>query len=391
MDALIQSDTGILAVLSAICAFFFWLERRSQWKVFEYLPPLIFIYLAPLLASNLGLISIEAPVYGWLKDTVLPMMLVILLLDVNVKAAFDVMGKGIFVMLFGTLGIVIGAPIAFLLVKSQLGPDGWKAFGTLAGSWTGGTGNMAAVSEMIGTEGREFGLAVLADTLIYIVWLPILLGSKRFAGWFNRFAKVDANRVSDMAVAAAAAHQKKDRVQMVHMLYLIFIGLSATWVASEVAEILPTFPAKNPIMTASSWKILIISTLGISLSFTKARLIPGSHQLAMALVYLFVANMGAKAQVAGMAGQAFWFLMAALVWIFIHGGFCLLGAKIFKVDVHSAAIASAANIGGAASAPVVAAYHMEALVPASILMALIGYAVGNYAAFAAAMLCRFLA
>jgi uncharacterized membrane protein len=100
--------------------------------------------------------------------------------------------------------------------------------------------------------------------------------------------------------------------------------------------------------------------------------------------------MGARAEIGGLAHQAVWFVMGAFVWIFIHGSFCVLGAKIFRVDVHTAAIASAANIGGAASAPVVAAYHNESLVPVSILMALIGYAIGNYCAFAAAWFCYFV-
>ena len=89
-------------------------------------------------------------------------------------------------------------------------------------------------------------------------------------------------------------------------------------------------------------------------------------------------------------GQAVPFVLGAFIWITIHGAFCLLGARIFKVDVHTAAIASAANNGGAASAPVVAAYHDERLVPVSILMALIGYAIGTYAGWATAWLCYFV-
>jgi uncharacterized membrane protein len=111
----------------------------------------------------------------------------------------------------------------------------------------------------------------------------------------------------------------------------------------------------------------------------------------MALVYLFVARMGAKAVIAGLAGQAIPFVVGGYIWIFIHGAFILLAARLFRIDVHTAAISSAANIGGAASAPIVAAFHDERLVPVSILMALIGYAVGNYGAFAAAWLCSLLA
>ena len=164
----------------------------------------------------------------------------------------------------------------------------------------------------------------------------------------------------------------------------MFFGLLNAWLSSLFAEYLPNVP---PVLTAGTWKILLITTFGIILSFTPARKIPGNHALAMALVYLFVANMGARAEIGGLAQQAVWFVSGAFIWIFIHGGFCILGAKIFKVDVHTTAIASAANIGGAASAPIVAAFHNKLLVPASILMALIGYAIGNYCAFLTAWLC----
>jgi uncharacterized membrane protein len=110
----------------------------------------------------------------------------------------------------------------------------------------------------------------------------------------------------------------------------------------------------------------------------------------MALVYLFVARMGAKADLSNLDSSIFWFLLGAYVWIFIHGAFLLGAARLFRVDVHTAAISSAANIGGAASAPIVAAYHKPALVPVSILMALLGYAIGNPAAYIAALLCRWV-
>ena len=114
------------------------------------------------------------------------MFLIMMLLKVDVAATIRMMGRGIFVMLFGTAGVVLGAPIAFLIVKDRLPADTWKAFGSLAGSWIGGTGNMAAVTEGLKTSEEGFGLAVLGDNLVYIVWLPILLGSKSSANRFNR-------------------------------------------------------------------------------------------------------------------------------------------------------------------------------------------------------------
>jgi uncharacterized membrane protein len=174
---------------------------------------------------------------------------------------------------------------------------------------------------------------------------------------------------------------------MRHFLYLLLLGFVCTWAAEDLSARLPVL---EPVLTTSSWKILLITTMGLLLSLTPARRIPASHELGMALVYIFVANMGARADVSGLAGSAGWFILACYVWIAVHGAFCVLGAYLLRVDVHSTAIASAANIGGAASAPVVAAHHNERLVPISVLMALIGYAIGTYGAFLAAWLCYML-
>jgi uncharacterized membrane protein len=386
-DSYISSPAGVLTVLSGIGAFFFFLEERTRWKLFNYFPPLIFIYAIPAVMSNIGVLTKTSAVYDWLSSTVLPMFLVIMLLKVDVASTIKMMGRGIFVMLFGTAGVVLGAPIAYLLVSSKLPEDIWKAFGSLAGSWIGGTGNMAAVSEGLETSGREFGLAVLGDNLVYIVWLPILLASKNFAKTFNRFTRVDKKRIQMLENVQPQTEERQEHVQMRHFLYLLVLGFVCTWAAEFLSG---TLPELKPILTASTWKILLITTMGLLLSLTPARHIPASHELAMALVYIFVANMGAKADISGLSASAGWFLLGCYIWIAVHGAFCVLGAYLLKVDIHSTAIASAANIGGAASAPVVASSHNEKLVPASILMALIGYAIGNYGGFLAAWLCFLL-
>ena len=382
-EPLITSPGGILTVLCGVCAFFFFLEEKTKWRLFNYLPPLIFIYAIPAILSNTGILCRDSAVYGWFSSMVLPMFLIIMLLRVDIASTVKIMGKGVFVMLFGTVGVILGAAISFLIVKDKLPPGTWKAFGVLSGSWIGGTGNMAAVSQGIKADSQEFGLAVLGDNLVYIIWLPILLGSKSFAHVFNRFVRVDKKRI-EMLEKVPAAMQKKDNVQMKHFLYLFVLGFLCVWIADVISANLPEL---KPVLTASTWKILIVTTLGLLLSVTPARHIPASHELAMALVYIFVANIGAQANVSGLNASAVWFILACYIWIAIHGFFCVLGAYLLKVDIHSTAIASAANIGGAASAPVVASHHNEKLVPVSILMALMGYAIGNYGAFLAAGLC----
>ncbi|HUT23106.1 MAG TPA: DUF819 family protein [Sumerlaeia bacterium] len=387
-EPFISDSAGVLFVLAANAAFWFFLEWKTKSRFFNFVPPLLFIYVMPAVFSNTGLIPTKHAVYDWMGDDLLPFFLVLLLLDVDVKATVKVMGRGVFVMLIGSVGVVIGAPIGYVVVKGWLGPEAWKGFGALAGSWIGGTANMAAVAESLGTSGTDFGLAVIADNLVYLIWLPILLQSKNLAGWFHKFTGAGQDRLDRMKTAAGEIAREKGKPQMRHLLYLTAVGFGVAWVATIAAELLPPLP---PVLTTSTYKILIATTLALAVSFTPARRIPGSHELAMALVYLFVARMGAKAAIEGLAGQAVPFLVGAYIWIFVHGAFIVLAAKLFKIDVHTAAISSAANIGGAASAPIVAAFHDERLVPVAVLMALIGYAIGTYAAFLAAWLCHLVA
>ncbi len=202
---------------------------------------------------------------------------------------------------------------------------------------------------------------------------------------FNRWARVKEGRIEEMEEAVAReAGEEKRPVQMVDYLYLGAIAAAVTWASHALAGFLPEL---DPVISTGTWNILLVTTFALVLSRTPVRRIPGSHDLAMALIYVFVAGMGARAALSGL-GQAPAFLAGAFLWIAIHGLFCLAGAWLFRVDIHSVAIASAANVGGAASAPVVAAYHRESLVPASILMALIGYALGNYLAILTGQLCR---
>ena len=380
---MIQDPAGVLLVLVAIVGIFFFLEKHFRWKIFQYFPPLLWIYSIPVVLNNTGVIPAANPLYDGMRAYTLPVFITLMLLDVDFVAVVRVIGRGLLVMLLGTVGVVLGGPAAYFLFHRFLGPDGWKGFGALAGSWIGGTGNMAAVSGGIDTPPEELGLAVLADNLVYLVWLPILLASRNWIGRFARFTRADSDRVERLEAAVQRLEQKSKEVEMHHLIYLVLLGLGSALLAEFVASSLPEI---KPVLSTGTWKVLIVTTFGILLSLTPARRVPGSHAVAMAIVYLFVASMGAKATLSGLT-RAPWFLAAAYVWIAIHGLFCLLGARLFRVDVHTAAIASAANIGGAASAPIVAAYHRETLLPVAVLMALVGYALGNYLGVVTAQLC----
>jgi uncharacterized membrane protein len=395
-DALISSPAGVLAALAGVTSLFFYLERRTKLRLFNYFPPLIFIYLVPVALSNAGLIPTGSPVYGFMRGSVLPMFLVIMLLQVDFLATVRAMGRGVLVMLMGTVGVIVGAPIALLLVKhglEGLGADAWKGFGALAGSWIGGTGNMAATAVALELDDRSlaFGYGLISDNAVYLIWLPILLMSKNFGSWFHRFTRIPDGHVEAVHRAAAELRVETGKVEMRHLLYLAFIGFGATALAGRLAGFLPELPSgpgAQAFITTSTYKILLVTCFGILLSFTRASRIPGSQPLAMALVYLFVARMGATADLSSLDSSILWFLLGAYIWIFIHGLFLVGAARVFRTDIHTTAIASAANIGGAASAPIVAAHHNPVLVPVAILMALIGYAIGNPAAIFTGLLCK---
>ena len=394
-EVLISSPGGVLAVLCAVAAFWFYAEQRTGLTLFQYVPPLLFIYATPVFLNNLDVIPSNSPVYSGLSSYALPAFIVLMLIKVNVPAAVRVMGKGVLVMLMGTAGVVVGAVVSYFIVHRWLEPDAWTGFGALAGSWIGGTGNMAATSEMLATPPEQFGLAVLADNVIYIIWLPILLASKNFADRFNAWARVPEDRIRMMDSAAELIGGEERLPEMRDYIYLAAIAIGVTWISTALASILhagmlEVAPNLEVVLSESTWRILLITTISLSLSLTPVSMLPNATALGTAMIYVFVAGMGARASVEGFA-QAPAFLFGALIWISIHGAFCLAGAKLFRVDVHSVAIASAANIGAAASAPIVAAFHRPSLVPVSVLMALIGYALGNYLAPLAAHLARIAA
>jgi len=396
----ITTPAGVMTVLIAVVAFWFWLERSTRWKIFEFLPPLIFIYASPVLLSNFGVIPFHNAAYDFLRQYGLPIFIVLMLIKVDVIGAVRIMGKGVFVMLLGSVGVVIGGVLAYQLGQSlsvggylPLAPDSWRAFGTLAGSWIGGTGNMTAAHAGLEGTADHLTMAAAADQMVYLIWLPILLGSKAFAKRFNRWMKVPVDRVELMEQAASKFETNEDTPTMIGFLNLGLLAVGFTSIALNLSKILPPVVITGAtVITAGTWLILLVTTFALIASVTPARKLPAAQPIAMAIIYVYVARVGATMDLSVVDwNEMTGFIAMAYVWITIHALFILAGAWLFRVDVHTVAIASAANIGGAASAPIVAAHHRETLVPASILMALIGYALGNYLAILTGRLGQLLA
>ena len=235
---LINSPIGVMAVLVAVVTFWFWLERRTRWRIFEFLPPLIFIYASPVLLSNTGIIPYQSAAYDFLRQYGLPIFIVLMLIKVDVVSAVRIMGKGVFVMLIGSIGVVLGGVLAYALGQSlKFGPyfplpeDSWRAFGTLAGSWIGGTGNMTATHAALEGTAEDLTMAAAADQMVYLIWLPILLGSRAFAERFNQWMRVPHDRIERMEAAAAAHDSSETPPNMIQLMYLALLAVGFTWIS----------------------------------------------------------------------------------------------------------------------------------------------------------------
>ena len=227
---------------------------------------------------------------------------------------------------------------------------------------------------------------VLVDNFVYIFYFPLILTAKRWADVFNRFTRVSQEQIDHIILATEGAEKKSHEVHFKDLLLLLGVGFTTILFANRLAVFVPTLP---PVLTERTWAVLLVTTFGIALSATRLKKVPGTEPLSMSLVYVYMTMMGAQADLRNIGG-AQWFLVAGFLCILFHFVFIVIGARLFRIDVSMAAVSSVSAIGGAASAPVAAGYHREELVPISIMLSLIGYALGNYLGVATAYLCHLL-
>jgi len=383
-EPLFNDLIGVLAVITMIPVFFLWLEKRTKWKVFDILPAIIWIFLTPIFLSNLNVIPMQSEIYSTFRSFAVPLFIVLMLLDINIRQVIRVAWRGAGVLVIGTLGIVAGAVISFYLFQSGLPEDTWRGYGALAGSWIGGTGNLAAVAESLETPPEMVGMVVLVDNFVYVLYFPLILTCKRWAKWFNRFTGVSQKDIDQIGEISEEIETDSTEVTFKDILVLLGWGFTTIFAANYIATLLPDV---GRVITERTWAILLVTTFGILLSASPLKNVPGSSALAMAFVYIYMTTMGAQADLRNIGG-AQWFLVAGVICIMIHFVFIAIGAKLFRVDISMAAVSSVAAVGGAASAPVAAGYHREELVPISIMLALLGYALGNYLGVLTGILCN---
>ena len=384
---MITETNQLFALLASVLALVFYLSTLDYLKgFFKFLPPVIWAYFLPMLLTAGGVTPLKSEVYDWMGSFLLPFSLFLLMLTVDLPAILKLGRKAITMMLAGTLGIVIGGPIAFLVFKSFLPPDAWKGFATLSGSWIGGTANLVAMKESVGAPDSIVGPIIVVDTVVGYGWMGILIFLSTFQEKFDKWVGADNSAIEQANARLQEMDTTRRPILLNDLVYMLGLGLGATVLSIAAGNMLPTLG--NPtIISHTTWSILIVVTIGLSLSFTPLQKLEqaGASKLGFLALFLLLTSIGAQADLRALLEVPL-YLAAGVVWITIHITILLIVAKVIKAPLFFVATGSMANIGGAASAPIVASVYHPAMAPVGLLMGVSGYFLGIYAAIGCAWL-----
>lgn len=385
-EPLINDPAGVLAALLAVLAAIFWFgETGPGRRLFGVVPRLVFCYFIPTTLTTLGVLPDSSPLYDWIKTFLLPASLVLLILALDVPGILRLGPKAVIMLLAGTAGVVVGAPIALWLFSSVVPPDTWQGMTALSGSWIGGGANMVALAQIAGTSENMFGMMVIVDVTVANIWMGVLLYMAGQAERIDRWTGADTSAIEDLRRRVTEFQEKTTRVpQLQDLIMIVAIGFGGMWIATLAAQPLEQWA---PFFSATVWKMVVVTALAVALSFSPARQLEGAgaSRIGSLMLYLLVASIGAHANFMEMR-EAPMLIAVGAVWMLFHVAILLGIARLIRAPVFFVAVGSQANIGGAASAPIVASAFHPSLAPVGVLLAVAGYVLGTYAG----LLCMWL-
>jgi uncharacterized membrane protein len=338
----------------------------------------------------------------------LPASLLLLCISIDLKGIIRLGSKALIMFFTATIGIIIGGPIA-LLVISYVAPTGfipatpdeiWRGLSTIAGSWIGGGANQAAMKEIFEVKDSLFGTMVIVDVLVANIWMAFLLYGAGISDKLDSILKADNSAITELKEKIAAYRASIEKVSTTRHMFMIlavaFFGVALSHiVADAVVPWLKSYEEAliaarmNSLLSGFFWIVVVSTTIGLVLSFTKAKRLEGvgASNWGSLFIYVLVTTIGMHMNV-GEIFQNIGLFAIGIVWMLVHVSLLLLVAKIIKAPFFFVAVGSQANIGGAASAPIVASAFSPSLAPVGVLMAVLGYALGTYGALICAFLMR---
>ena len=415
------NDAIVFGVLMISLGFVFYTENLKSgfWpKFYKIVPGLFMAYFIPALFTTFGIISPEWETTNAVGETVskssqlyyvssrflLPAALVLMTLSIDLKAIFNLGSKALIMFFTGTVGIIIGGPIAILVI-SIFSPETvggadfdavWRGLSTLAGSWIGGGANQTAMLEIYQYNPQKYGGMVFVDIVVANIWMAILLIGIGKKDRINKWLKADTSAIEELKEKVSSFTQKTKRnPSLTDLMIMLAIAFGTVSFGHFAASYLSTF-FENLVAGIESgtwrniftflgssffWLISISTIIAISLSFTKAKNYEGTgaSKLGSVFIYVLVATIGMKMDLA-MIFDNLGLIAIGVVWMTIHAGLLILVAKLIRAPYFFLAVGSQANVGGAASAPIVAQAFHPSLATVGVLLAVFGYAIGTVGA-----------
>lgn len=408
---LLTNDAVIFGVLALMLGFVFWTSESGHpfWKRFYTIfPTILLAYFLPSLLTTFGLVDPDkSQLYFVASRYLLPAALILLTAVADLPGTLKLGPKALIMFFTGTVGVVIGGPIALFLaslvapeIVHATGPDAvWRGMSSMAGSWIGGSPNQTALREIYEVGDEAFSIWVTVDVLVANVWMAILLAIAANQVRVDKWLKADASAVDEVKRKAEAYETQHARIPSLRdLMFIIAIGFGATGLAHLASDILTPFfktnfpnAAQFSVHSGFFWIVVVATILGVALSFTPVRKLQGAGAMKVGsvFIYVLVATVGLQMNVLAIAKTPAFFLMGA-IWITIHAGLMITVARLIRAPSFFLAVGSQANIGGAASAPVVAAAFHPSLAPVGVLLAVLGYIVGTFGGWASGQMMRLI-
>ena len=358
-------------------------------KYFGFLPAVFWIYFLPMLVSSAGWIDAKSPLYGLVTTYGLPASLFLLLLGVDLKSIARLGRAALLMFLAGSLGIMLGTTLSFSIFRPFVGDMFWMGFGALSASWTGGSANMVAVKEALGTPDDIFLPMVVVDTIVPYVWMGLLVTASTGQAVFDRWLGADRGVIDHIRQRMAGVGQAQTVTLNVKNIILL-LGLAFA-ASSGLQWVSQGLPVVTGVISPFAWTIILVSTAGLAGSLTPLRRCEarGSTKIGYYLLYFVLTTIGAKASIAHLGASAVLIAAGAMI-ILAHAAVLLTAARLLKAPMMLAAAASQANVGGVASAPVVAEIYQPGLAPIGLLMAVLGNIIGTYLGIIVGQICRWV-
>lgn len=411
MTPYFTNDAIVFGLLTTVLALIFHTAQLDHpfWKKFyRYVPPLLLCYFLPaLLHWPLGLISDEgSQLYFVASRYLLPASLILLCISIDIQGIINLGPKALIMFLAASAGIILGGPIA-LLVINTVAPEGfipaapedvWRGLSTIAGSWIGGGANQNAMKIIYDVDDNLFATMVIVDVVVANIWMGFLLYGATISNRLDKWLKADSSLIEELKNKVANYKASIEKIPTTTDMFLLagvaFGGVAvAHWAAANITPFMEQFRGTleglrlNALMSSFFWLIVIATTIGFGLSFTKVKRLEGAgaSRWGTMFIYLLVATIGMKMNLGEVFDNLGLFAIG-IVWMLVHVFILLVTAKIIKAPFFFVAVGSQANIGGAASAPIVASAFSPSLAPVGVLLAVLGYALGTYGAIICAEL-----